>query len=72
MDEKREDANLRRMAESAARQLRRDQEWVAVRGGEMPPEPCQPSTAPLVRQSWMTELPPERTPKPPTQVMTGM
>ena len=68
VDEKREDAKLRRMAESAAKQLRRDQEWVAVRGGEMPPEPSKPSIVPLVRESWMTDLPPERMPKPLSQV----
>lgn len=69
VDRGREDAKLRKMAEEAARQLQREQEWASVRAGRPLTAVPQATDGPPAREAWMTELPPERRPsQQPSQV----
>ncbi|CAD7699649.1 unnamed protein product [Ostreobium quekettii] len=69
VDGGREDAKLRKMAEEAARQLQREQDWASVRAGRPLSSMPQATDGPPAREAWMTELPPERRPsKQPSQV----
>uniref|UniRef100_A0A061SI49 DnaJ-like protein n=1 Tax=Tetraselmis sp. GSL018 TaxID=582737 RepID=A0A061SI49_9CHLO len=58
LDERLEDERLMRIAKEEAQQQQRAAEWARVRGGGG--APLAPVAGPMARESWMTELPPER------------
>ncbi|KAK9803593.1 hypothetical protein WJX72_003080 [[Myrmecia] bisecta] len=68
IDRQREDDVLRRHAVAAAEQQERERQWRMVRGEATAEDLAGPvQRGPAARDSWMTDLPVERRPKPPSQ-----
>jgi hypothetical protein len=73
VDERREEAELRREFEVAAAQEERERQWRIARGEATAADLVGPAAAgPASRDTWMTELPPERrTDGPPVMPTVG-